>query len=282
VKRRLTLAIAAVAAFGLIAGFATAASATPSKTSACTGCHSGSGVTVTATLVSNNGATAQYQINVSGGSGVKSYQVLSGSTSVSRATAASGVVSIPVGKTYTVWGVAAGSDAADSVSISPAAPAPVPAPVPDPTPAPVPDPTPAPVPDPTPVPVPDPTPAPLPVPDPTPAPVPTPDPVPAPVPAPDPVPAPVPAPGDMGKLTIRVMRSDHAVKNATVTLTNKATGEKFIVKTNSKGNAVFAALPYGDYRATATKGSYRVKKSISVAKTSAKLTLRVKRAEHDD
>jgi len=102
------------------------------------------------------------------------------------------------------------------------------------------------------------------------------------VPTPDPVPAPVPAPGDMGKLTIRVLRSDHAVKNATVTLVNKLTGEKFVAKTNSKGNAVFAALPYGKYSVTATKSSYRGKKSISVAKASAKATMSVKRTEHDD
>jgi carboxypeptidase family protein len=258
VKRRVTLGIAALAAFGLIAGFATTASATPGKTSACTSCHGGSGVTVSATSLSNNGTTAQYRIAISGGSGVKAYQVLSGSTSVAKATAASGVVTVPVGKTYTVWGVAGGSDAADSVSISPVAPAPAPVPVPVPTP----------------------TPAPLPVPVPTPDPVPTP--APAPVPAPLPVPAPVPAPGDMGKLTVRVLRSGHAFKNAAVTLVNKATGERFIVRSNSKGYAVFAALPYGDYRVTATKGSYSVRKSIEVEKTSAKLTLRVSRSSHDD
>lgn len=272
-KKRLTLAFAALAAFGLVAGFATAASAHPNKTSACTSCHgTASAISLSVTQTSNDGTNAKYQITITGGSGIKGYAVLNGSTNVANAQATSAVVTLPVGKTYTIWAVD-NQDGAKSVSVSPVAPAPVPVPVPVPVPTPTPTPTPVPVPDPTPVPVPTPTPTPTPVP----VPVPTPTPTPTPVPAPD------PTPGStvMAKVTVKALDSKgHALKHATITLVNTETGQKFSKKANSKGSVVFGNIPVGTYTVIASYHSVRLNTTLIVSDTTANLTMRVR--SHDD
>lgn len=105
-KRRLTLAIAALAAFGLLAGFATNASAHPNKTSACTSCHgTATAVAISATPVAgtNNGTTVQYQIKLTGGLG---YAVFKGTAATGiYASSTSGVVTLNVATAYTIWAV---------------------------------------------------------------------------------------------------------------------------------------------------------------------------------
>jgi hypothetical protein len=39
-----------------------------------------------------------------------------------------------------------------------------------------------------------------------------------------------------------------------VTNVNRATGKRFVVKTNAKGYAVFAKVPMGSYKVTASSG----------------------------
>lgn len=238
-KRRLTLTVSALAVCGAVLGFVTAASGHPTQTSACTGCHgSASKISLSVKQVSNNGTSAQYQITVSGGSGSKGYAVLSGSTNVAHASAASGVVTLPVGKTYTVWAVDT-SDGARSTSVSPVAPAPAPTP----------------------------TPAPTPAPDPTTTPTPT----------------PAPVPSGICRLTVHVVTGSRVLSRITVTAVNTATGARFVVKTNSKGNAVFATLLYGTYRVVSSgRSTVRLTKPLVVGKTSAKLTMRVRMSRHSD
>ena len=120
-KSRLTLAIAAVAAFALIAGFATNASAHPNKTSACTSCHgTATAVTITATPVAgtNNGTTVQYQIHLTGGLG---YAVFKGTTAAGMyASSTSGVVTLNVATSYTIWAVNPADGAAKITITTPA------------------------------------------------------------------------------------------------------------------------------------------------------------------
>jgi hypothetical protein len=123
VKRRLTLAIAALAAFGLIAGFATSATAHPNKTTACTSCHGTAAVTaVTATPIAgtNNGTTIQYQITVTppAGSTTFGYAVFKGTTATGMyASAKSGIVTLNVATAYTIW-AADPNDGAVSLAIT--------------------------------------------------------------------------------------------------------------------------------------------------------------------
>jgi len=62
-KKRLIVPVAAIALVGLMASFATTAQAFPTKTTACTGCHSGTNVPITTTLVSTVGTTANYTVS---------------------------------------------------------------------------------------------------------------------------------------------------------------------------------------------------------------------------
>ena len=125
VKSRLTLAIAAVAAFGLLVGFATNASATPTKTSACSGCHSGHTIAVTANQTSNNGTTATYSVSAPSAYYIA---VFDGSTKVAMITGASGTASLTDGHTYTLRAVQGPTTSSGygQLVVSPVAPAPVP------------------------------------------------------------------------------------------------------------------------------------------------------------
>ena len=122
-KRRFILPLAAVALVGLMAAFATTALATPTKTSACTGCHSGAGATVTATLASTAGTNATYNFSAPGATAVA---VFDGSTKLFTFLAASGQFTVATGKTYTVYAVTGPttSDGVGSTTVSPAVVAP--------------------------------------------------------------------------------------------------------------------------------------------------------------
>jgi hypothetical protein len=151
----------AILAMVVMAAFATTAQAFPTKTSACSGCHTKSTtVHVTAVQTANNGVTATYQVTVTGPNAILGWTVLSGTTNVKNATAGTGTFSVPVGKTYTVWGVSKTSAAmpySNSITISPVAPVvvvpPTPVPTTTPNPTTTPEPTATPEPTTTPVPV---------------------------------------------------------------------------------------------------------------------------------
>lgn len=207
-KRSLRLAVLAIAAFGLLAAFATTAYATPTQKSPCSGCHSlDSAVVVTATEISNDGTNATYDISVTDPYGMNGWAVFSGSTKLGGGAASSGTILVADGGTFKVFGVSGdgnGTQGYGTVSISPVAPAPVPTPTPVP-PAPTPDPTVTPVP---PAPTPDPTVTPVP-PAPTPDPTITPDPAPTPDPTVTPDPAPTPDPTDAPDPTTAPWRTHH-------------------------------------------------------------------------
>jgi len=108
---------------GLVTAFAGSASAFPTRTTQCSGCHSGVNVPVTATQTANNGTTATYSLSAPTASAIA---VFNGSTKLATFTATSGSVSVPVGGTYTIFAVRGPgtSDGLSSTSVSPVAPAP--------------------------------------------------------------------------------------------------------------------------------------------------------------
>lgn len=135
-KRRLMLSAVALVAFAIVAAGATTASAHPTYTSACSGCHgSSTAVKVTVTQTANNGTNATYHVSVTGGSGSVGWAVLEGATSRAHASNGSSAFTVPVGHTYRVWGVWT-NDGANSIALAPTAPAPTPTPTPTPTPVP--------------------------------------------------------------------------------------------------------------------------------------------------
>ena len=148
-KKRLI--ITAVLTMVLATALATTAQAFPSKTSACSGCHTQSTtVKVTAVQTANDGVKATYSVTVTGPNPIMGWTVLDGSTNVANATAATGTFQVAVGKTYTVWGVSknASMPYSNSITISPVAPVtapPAPTPEPTATPLPTPEPTATPV-----------------------------------------------------------------------------------------------------------------------------------------
>lgn len=124
-KKRLPVGVAAVALVGLMAAFATSAQAYPTKTTACAGCHSrDAAVAVTATEVSNNGTTAVYSVSVRNPYGASGWAVFSGAgAKLGGAAGTGGTVSVPVGSSYTAYGVSVGSgNGLGSLTLSPAAP----------------------------------------------------------------------------------------------------------------------------------------------------------------
>lgn len=119
-KKRLLLPVAAIAFVGLMSSFATTAQAYPTKTSDCSGCHSGVNVPVTATLATTTGTNATYDFSATGADAVV---VFDGATKLFTFTAASGQFTVPTGKTYTVQSVAGPStgDGFGSTTVSPVA-----------------------------------------------------------------------------------------------------------------------------------------------------------------
>ena len=217
-KRRFTAPLAAIAIFGLMAAFAATAQAYPTRTTPCSGCHSTStSVSVSATPVSNDGMNATYAVKVATASGLDGWAVFAGSTKLAYGTSATGSFTVPVGATYTVYGVINGGSS-NSASISPAAPMPTPVP-----PMPSPDPTSTPSPDPT-----------MTVP---------------PMPSPDTsaTPTTTPAPGPY-TVRLHIDRGRHGGHRVKVTLTNRATGRKFAAYVNRRGYVTFRNVPAGAYR----------------------------------
>ncbi len=131
-KRRLAALAIAGLVFAIAASVGGTAVAFPTRTGACTGgCHPrDAAVQVTAIPTSNNGTTATYELGVSDtyNDGVTGWGVFDGTTRVAGADGG-GSVSVAVGKTYTVYGVAgAGGAGSNSITISPIAPPPPPPP----------------------------------------------------------------------------------------------------------------------------------------------------------
>ena len=116
-KKRLFIPVAAVALVGLMATFATTASAFPSKTTACTGCHSGSNIVVTTTLATTVGTTATYNFSATGADSVA---VFDGATKIFT-LGASGQFSVATGKTYTLNAVA-GPGTGDGIGVATVSP----------------------------------------------------------------------------------------------------------------------------------------------------------------
>lgn len=118
-NRTIRAASLAVAVTGLVAALATTAYATPSKTTACTNCHSGPAVTVTATYVSTTGSSAKYNVSAPGADTIA---VFSGATKLTTINAASGQVTLNAGTTYKIYGVRGPGtgDGVGSTTVTPA------------------------------------------------------------------------------------------------------------------------------------------------------------------
>jgi hypothetical protein len=120
-KKRLALPIAVLALFGLMTAFASTAQAFPTRTTPCSGCHSGPNVPVAATLVSVTPSLAIYNVSAPTASAIA---VFDGATKLATFTATSGQFSVAPGKTYSIFAVTGPttSDGLGQTSISPVAP----------------------------------------------------------------------------------------------------------------------------------------------------------------
>lgn len=114
------LALALVAIVAVVSASATTAMAHPgvSYPTRCSNCHSGAGTNPTATLVSNNGTTAVY--NVSGGA--LEWAVFNGTTRLAGQTGSTGQFSVAVGGTYTLYAVDGYPGPMGVTTVSPVAP----------------------------------------------------------------------------------------------------------------------------------------------------------------
>jgi len=122
-KNHVLLAAAAVALVGALAAATTTASATPTKTSRCSGCHSGVNVPVTATLATTSATAATYDLSAPTATAIG---VFDGTTKVTYFVATTGRISVPFGKTYTIYAVKGPttSDGIGTTSATAVAPAP--------------------------------------------------------------------------------------------------------------------------------------------------------------
>jgi hypothetical protein len=123
-KRHLTLPLLLLATLGILMSFAAEAQAHATQTKTCTGCHARSAaVIVSAVQTANNGVNATYNVTVNNPYGQNAWAVFSGTTkSAGAAGSGSTAVVLPVGKTYTVFGVSgngAGTEGYASISVSP-------------------------------------------------------------------------------------------------------------------------------------------------------------------
>jgi len=119
--RKASLLAVMVIAVGLIVAFATNSYASPSSTQSCVDCHSGTGVTVSASLVSSTTTNASYDITGTGGT---NWAVFDGAIRVAEGTGTAGQFTVARGKTYDVFAVKGPtrSDGFGQTSVSPAAP----------------------------------------------------------------------------------------------------------------------------------------------------------------
>lgn len=127
-KRRYLLPLATLAFAGVIAGFAGNALAFPTQASPCSSCHSkDAAVSVTLVQTANTGTSATYSITVSDPYGMNGWGVFSGGNKLAGAATTTDSFTVPVGATYTVFGVSGngnGMQGYGSVSLSPVAPTP--------------------------------------------------------------------------------------------------------------------------------------------------------------
>jgi Divergent InlB B-repeat domain len=102
-RKTLLIVVGLMAVVGLTFGFATTGLAYSgiSYTGACSGCHTGAATNPVATLVSNNGTTATYNVS----SGGTEWALFNGSTRVTGAAGATGQFVVPVPGTYTLFAV---------------------------------------------------------------------------------------------------------------------------------------------------------------------------------
>jgi hypothetical protein len=126
VKRRYLVPLLATLMLGLTVGFASVATATPTKTSPCSGCHDlDASVHVTATFVSATATGTTYAISVNNPYGGNGWAVFQGSTK-SAGTAGNGAnVALPNGVTSTIFGVSGdgnGTQGYATLSVTPATP----------------------------------------------------------------------------------------------------------------------------------------------------------------
>jgi hypothetical protein len=119
-SKRALLIVAAILVAGSLTAVATTASATPTKTSRCSGCHSGPGVAVTADLTSVVGTTANYSVSAPTATAIA---VFDGTTKLTTILGTSGKFAVPVDKTYTVFAVKGPSTTTGigTISVSPVA-----------------------------------------------------------------------------------------------------------------------------------------------------------------
>lgn len=102
-RRKMVLAIAAVAMVGAGLGLATRAMAYPGVSfgTPCNVCHSGAGVNPVATLVSNDGVNATYNVSNPG----LEWALFSGATRLAGQPGATGQFTVAVGGSYTLFSV---------------------------------------------------------------------------------------------------------------------------------------------------------------------------------
>lgn len=117
-KKRFALPVVSVAVVGLLATLAAPALAFPTKTSSCTGCHSGANVAVTATLASTAGTNATYNFSAPNATSVV---VFDGGTKLFTYLTTTGQFTVATGKTYTLYAVKgpATTDGIGSTTVSP-------------------------------------------------------------------------------------------------------------------------------------------------------------------
>lgn len=109
-KKAAMIVVVALSLVALFAMAATTAVATPTKKSACSGCHrASSAVKLTVTRVSSNTKTVKYKVKITGGRGTAAWAVLSGGKNLARKKAATGTFSVAKGKTIKVWAVKTGT-----------------------------------------------------------------------------------------------------------------------------------------------------------------------------
>lgn len=123
-RKKLLAATLVAAAVGMFAGLATTASALPTYTSRCIGCHSGPNVGVAVTLSSTSGSNATYHVSSPSATAIA---VFNGTAKLTTIIGTSGSFTVPVGKTYTVYAVQGPVETTGigSTTVSPVAAAPV-------------------------------------------------------------------------------------------------------------------------------------------------------------
>ncbi|MDO8987684.1 MAG: cell wall-binding repeat-containing protein, partial [Coriobacteriia bacterium] len=115
----MSTAFAVTVGFAIFASLASVAMATPSRTTSCSGCHSGVNVAVSANLLSTIGNNATYSVSAPT---AHSIAVFDGSTKLATINSASGQFTVTTGKTYSVMAVRGPSTSSGfgSTQVSPA------------------------------------------------------------------------------------------------------------------------------------------------------------------